>query len=252
MAEWNSKQYLKFKNQRTQPAIDLANRIKDYNPTNVMDIGCGPGNSTHIMKLTFPNADLVGIDNSPNMIEKAQDSYSDITFKLCDIHSIEGSYDVLFSNACLQWVPEHKKLFPELMSKLNVGGVLAVQFPMNGEEPLLKIIEEVAENPKWKFQNITLDNQGTLTPNEYFDILSECSSEFQIWETKYFHNLPDHKSLVEWVKATRMRPYLAHLNKEKGMEFEQEIVDRVAEAYPSMKNGEVILCFRRFFLVAVK
>ena len=252
MAEWNSEQYLKFKKQRTQPSVDLANRIKDCNPKSVIDLGCGPGNSTHILKLTFPNADVMGIDNSANMIKKAKSAYSDLNFSLCDVHSIEGRYDLLFSNACLQWLPNHEKLLPELMGKLNDGGVLAVQIPMNGEEPLYEIMREIVNEPKWGFQSANLDNNATLTPNEYFNILSDCSGEFQIWETKYYHNLPNHKALVEWIKGTRIRPYLAHLSSEAGELFEQEIYERTKEAYPVMKNGEVILCFNRFFFVAEK
>ncbi|MCP1111374.1 methyltransferase domain-containing protein [Ohessyouella blattaphilus] len=252
MGNWNSEQYLKFENQRTQPAIDLANRIKDCTPKTVMDIGCGPGNSTNVMKRFFSNAHIVGIDNSENMIERAKAAYHDIEFRCCDVHSIEAEYDILFSNACLQWVPNHKELIPELMRRLNPNGVLAVQFPMNGEEPLYQIIKQVADNVKWGFQNVELDSHGTLTPHEYFDVLTGCSSEFQIWETKYYHNLPDHKALVEWVKGTRIRPYLSHLSEEQGVEFEQEIIEKTKEIYPIMKNGQVILCFRRFFFVAMR
>lgn len=140
MAEWNSGLYRKFENQRTQPARDLAERIKGTNPHTVLDIGCGPGNSTAVLKAVFPCAQITGIDNSENMIQRAKSEYPDIQFELCDVHAILGRYDVLFSNACLQWVPEHRTLIPELMSKLNDGGILAVQMPMNGDEPLYKII----------------------------------------------------------------------------------------------------------------
>lgn len=252
MAEWNSKQYLKFENQRSRPALDLVNRLKGYAPEKVLDIGCGPGNSTHILKTAFPAADVLGIDNSPAMIEAAEKNYKDISFQLCDVNSITGTYDMLFSNACLQWVPDHRQLLPELMGRLNNGGILAVQFPMNGDEPLYRIIDDVAADNKWGFHNVSLDAHGTLKPNEYFDILTECSGEFDIWETTYYHNLPDHRALVEWVKGTRIRPYLAHLSQEEGALFELEIVERAEQIYPVMRNGEVILRFRRFFFTAVK
>lgn len=252
MAEWNSEQYLKFGSQRTQPAIDLVNRIRDCRPNTVLDIGCGPGNSTNTVKTMFPDAAVTGIDNSQNMIDKAAATYPDITFRLCDACSVKGSYDVIFSNACLQWVPEHRKLLPELMDRLNPGGVLAVQFPMNADEPLYQVIKDVAADPKWGFQNVQLDYHGTLTPHEYFNVLCDCSSDFQIWETRYYHNLPDHKALVEWVKGTKIRPYLTVLSEEMGARFEQEIIERSKDIYPVMKNGEVILCFRRFFFTAVK
>lgn len=253
MSEWNANQYLKFENQRTQPALDLANRIKDCSPITVLDIGCGPGNSTNIVKKTFPNAKIIGIDSSQDMIEKASLSYPDLHFELCDVNSLTGKYDVIFFNACLQWVPDHVHLIPHLIKNhLNDGGTIAVQFPMNGEEPLYKIIEEVASEKKWGFSEEKFDGHGTLTPNEYYNILTKCSNSFQIWETTYYHNLPDHKALVEWVKGTKIRPYLAKLDDERGKRFENEITERAKEVYPVVDSGEVILRFRRFFFTAIK
>ncbi len=116
MSDWNSTQYLKFKNERTQPAVDLAMRIKN-NPKTIVDIGCGPGNSTSVLRDIFPYADILGIDNSPNMIEKAKAEHPDISFRLCDALSLDGKYDLLFSNACLQWIPDHETLIPSLRAK---------------------------------------------------------------------------------------------------------------------------------------
>ena len=155
MADWNSAQYLKFKNERTQPAVDLAMRIKN-NPKTIVDIGCGPGNSTKVLRDIFTDANILGIDNSPNMIEKAKSEHSDIDFDLCDALSLDGKYDLLFSNACLQWIPNHDTLIPSLMEKLNDGGILAVQVPMNGEEPLFRLIREVANESKWELSGVKL------------------------------------------------------------------------------------------------
>lgn len=252
MADWNPSQYLKFKSQRTQPAIDLAKRIIDRNPEKIIDIGCGPGNSTSVLKNLFFKADVCGIDSSENMIEKAKAAYPDIDFMLCDARNISSGYDLIFSNACLQWLPDHKNLIPEFMGKLNDGGVLAVQLPMNSDEPLFRIIKAVAENPKWGFRDICFETNKTLAPNEYFDILSECSDDFNIWETVYYHDMPSHESLIEWVKSTRLKPYLEELDDENKLLFLNEILEDVKEAYHINKNGEIILRFRRFFFTAIK
>lgn len=252
MSDWNSELYLKFREQRTQPALDLAARLKRSSPKTIADIGCGPGNSTSVLKSAFPNADIVGIDSSPNMIEKAKSEHPDISFRICDAYLLEGKYDLLFSNACLQWIPDHYKLIPALMEKLNENGVLAVQIPMNGDEPLFKLIKEIAEEPKWGLDKVSLQTNETLAPTEYFNILASCSKSFDIWETKYYHNLPDCKAMAEWVKGTRLRPYLEHLTEEQGAEFENETAERSKELYPVMNNGEVVLGFRRFFFTAVK
>lgn len=248
MFEWNSDQYLKFKAQRTQPAIDLAKRVSDCNPHTILDIGCGPGNSTSVLKSVFPDAIISGIDTSQEMIDKAKKSYPDIDFTLGDARKINGKHDLMFSNACLQWIPDHKELIPYLMSRLNEGGTLAVQIPMNGEEPLFRIIREVVSELKLN----SLSRQWVLKPEEYYEILSDCSSSFQIWETVYYHDLPNHEAMLEWVKGTHIRPYMAELSEENGREFENEILGRTRKTYPIMSDGKVILRFRRFFFIAVK
>jgi len=106
--------------------------------------------------------------------------------------------------------------------------------------------------PKWGLHNVPLQPNETLSPNHYFNILSCCSSSFDMWEVKYYHSLADHRALVEWVKGTRLRPYLDCLGDEKGAKFENEIVERSKDFYPVMSNGEVLLGFRRFFFTAVK
>ena len=251
MSDWSASQYLKFKNQRTQPAEDLARRITTR-PKPAVDIGCGPGNSTATLKKIFPDADIVGIDNSLNMIKKAEEEHPDLKFELCDALTLTGTYDLLFSNACLQWIPNHKTLIPELMTKLNDGGILAVQIPMNGEEPLFRLIKEIASEPKWGLKNSDPIHNETLTPTEYFDLLSECSSAFDMWEIKYYHPLDGHRELIDWVKGTRIRPYLDILGEEKGKEFEKEIFERSLSLYPTVNGGKTILGFRRFFFIAKK
>lgn len=251
MADWNSTQYLKFENQRTQPARDLAMCI-NITPKTVVDIGCGPGNSTKVLKDFFPEAHIVGIDSSSNMVKKAKAEYADIDFYLSDAQALEGKYDLLFSNACLQWIPEHKQLIPSLMDKLNEGGVFAVQIPMNGEESLFQLIRQVVQQPEWGLAEVKVQPNETLTPTEYYDILSGCSSAFDMWEVKYYHTMANHQALVDWIKGTRIRPYLDFLGEERGRAFEEELVERSKELYPVMDNGNVVLGFRRFFFTAVK
>lgn len=255
MSQWDSGQYLKFKAQRTQPAIDLAKRIVFNQPKNILDIGCGPGNSTFVLRNAFPEAHILGVDNSKNMIKKAKESYPHMDFCVCDVtkeaDKLDG-YDIIFSNACLQWIPNHKEFIPMLFGKLNKNGVLAVQIPMNGEEPLFKIMNEVISEPKWGFSNMNIETNETLLPEEYFDILSSCTDTFDIWETVYYHNMPSVEAMVEWIKGTRLRPYLNALDKEKAEMPEKEIAERAKEVYRARENGEIIFRFRRFFFTGVK
>lgn len=250
MSDWNPEKYLLFQKQRTQPAIDLANRVRDCAPNTIVDIGCGPGNSTAVLREVFPQAEILGIASSPGMIDRAKAKHGDLNFSLCSAEDLDGVYDLLFSNACLQWIPNHRELIPQLMEKLTEGGVLAVQMPMNREEPLYQIIRSVAAESKWDFQKVYFETNDTLAPEEYFDILSKCAGRFEQWETVYYHALPSHEKLIDWVRETRLRPYLAVLDDSQKQLFEGEILERVKEAYRPTSSGEVILKFRRFFCVA--
>lgn len=259
MSDWNSEQYLKFETERTQPSIDLARRVKQVipGPNIIADLGCGPGNSTTVLRGEFPDSRLFGIDNSPNMITSAKRNHPGIEFLLGDVHHLHGRYDLMFSNACLQWVPGHRLLIPQLMESLNPGGVLAVQVPMVEQTPLFRIIAEVANDPRWNLGDVLRGKNGTLRPEEYFDILAATSSDFTQWETTYYHRMPSADALVEWVKGARMQRYLAVLDERdetgKAAErFEQEVTWRVNSAYVPQANGEVILRFRRFFFIAKK
>lgn len=250
MSDWNPEKYLLFQKQRTQPAIDLANRVRDCAPKTIVDIGCGPGNSTEVLRKVFPEAEILGIDSSPGMIDRARAKYGELDFSLCSAVDLDGAYDLLFSNACLQWIPNHRELIPQLMGKLTDGGVLAVQMPMNHEEPLYQIIRAVAAESKWDFQKVYFETNDTLAPEEYFDILSKCAGRFEQWETVYYHVLPSHEKLIDWVRETRLRPYLAILDDGQKQQFEGEILARVKATYRPAQSGDVVLKFRRFFCVA--
>ncbi len=254
MAVWNAAQYLKFEGERTQPAIDLINRINIINPAKIIDIGCGPGNSTQVLLKRFPNANIIGIDSSKEMIDRAKKSYPNLSFDICDagkdLLSMGSDYSIVFSNACIQWIPNHPKLLKEMFSLLSDNAALAVQVPINQAEPLYTIVDEVASDKRWGFEDVELEVNQTLKQSEYFDILSELSDDFSIWETTYLHRMSSHRDLVEWVKGTKLRPYLNALPPELAGEFEGEIVEKVTKTYPIQRNGEIIFRFRRLFFTA--
>lgn len=254
MTDWNSEQYLKFKKQRTQPAVDLAERLGGV-PSEIIDLGCGPGNSTRVLKNRFPQAHIVGADNSADMVKKARSDNPDLEFITLDISKdlseFNGKYDVVFSNACLQWLPNHRELLPRLFGLLKKGGTFAVQIPMNYDEPIHKIICSVSESGKWNERFPEKRIFGTLTKPEYFDTLSSLTDDFEIWQTTYSHRMPGIESIIEWYRATGLRTYLAALSEEDGAEFIADISKELEKQYPKRKNGEIIFDFPRFFFIAV-
>lgn len=256
MFDWSSNQYLKFLKERTQPSIDLANRIMSENPKKIIDIGCGPGNSTRVLADKYPAAHITGADNSQNMIDKAKAENPDLEFMMFDAESdfsdIEKDYDIVFSNACIQWIPNHQVLLKNMMDILKPGGVMAVQLPMNHLEPIHVIIRELAASPEWRSKFNCPRIFYNLTQSEYFDVLSDISSDFNIWQTTYLHRMPSHESIMEWYKGSGLRPYLSALSESDAEKFENEVFTKVIEAYPKQKNGEIIFRFPRLFFTAVK
>jgi trans-aconitate 2-methyltransferase len=254
MADWSSKQYLKFGNERTQPSIDLVNRIQAEAPKRIVDIGCGPGNSTNVLAERFKGAHVLGVDNSPAMLESAKRNYPEIDFKLCDAGSelpgLGSGFDIVFSNACIQWIPNHQKLLRDMMALLRPGGVIAVQSPLQYEQVIYKIICEVASSGKWSGRFDGAHTFHNLMQGEYFDLLSDISSEFSMWETIYYHRLGSHSEIMEWYRGAGLRPYLNVLGESEKPEFERDILEKIKERYPVQKNGEVIFRFPRLFFIA--
>ena len=254
MSDWNSDQYLKFADERTQPAVDLVNRITVDAPRRILDVGCGPGNSTGVLARRFPNAYILGIDNSANMIDKAKHDCPNLNFMLCDVGSeldkLDKHFDIVFSNACIQWIPDHRQLIGNMMGLLADGGVLAVQMPYNLDEPVHKAIRNVSSSRKWaeKFTLPRVFHQ--LKQDEYYDLLSDISTGFFIWQTTYFHTMKSHDDIVEWYRGTGLRPYLSTLSEDDRAAFERDFYTQIFEAYPARKNGGIIFRFPRLFFTA--
>ena len=254
MAEWDSEQYLKFEAERTQPAVDLANRIELTAPERILDLGCGPGNSTGVLARRFPGAHILGVDNSENMIATAQRDYPELEFRLFDatgpLSELGGSFDVVYSNACIQWVPDHPRLIRDMLALLRPGGMLAVQVPMNYQEPIHRIIGELAASDEWRAELASARIFHTLSQEAYFDILAAEAGQFQMWQITYLHRMPSHEAIMDWYKGTGLRPYLSLLSGERAAAFEQAVREEVATRYPKQGNGEIIFRFPRFFFTA--
>ena len=255
MPNWNPAQYEKFLKDRTQPAFDLAGRLEDFAPNSILDLGCGPGNSTKVLKDKFPAARIIGADNSDEMLEKARRSYPDIEFINLDangdLHEANETFDIVFSNACIQWLPNHSKLIPKLMALLNQNGVLAIQIPMQREHPVHIIMNELANTAKWG-DKITPRQYNNLTTEEYFDVLSQISNDFVIWETTYCHRMPSFESIIEWYKGAGLRPYLEQLDESDADDFVNDVYIELKQRYKTQRNGEILFRFPRLFFTVKK
>lgn len=256
MSEWSAAQYSKFKRERTIPAFDLANSIKYENPNSVLDIGCGTGNSTAVLAKKFPEAKITGADNSDDMLAAARKENPDIEFIKLDaeteLDSIKNRYDIVFSNACIQWIPNHRRLLKNLFSLLNDGGILAVQIPLQSKHPVHSIMKSLSKSEKWKSKLRVERMYNNLSENEYYDVLSELTDNFRIWETTYFHSMPSYESIIEWYKGTGLRPYLEQLSADDQKAYSNDVMQCLRDTYPIQKNGEIIFRFPRLFFLAKK
>jgi trans-aconitate 2-methyltransferase len=253
----NPESYLKFGDERTQPSIDLVNRIKMSSPPqNILDIGCGPGNSSRILTDRWPSAKLVGLDSSPNMIEKAKKDYPQREWILSDASTFSpmSKFDIVFSNATIQWIPNHENLLKQFCAMLSDNGVLAFQIPLFRDMPISKAIAKVAQMERWRIKTSGCSNLFTYHDyGFYFDRLSKELVSVELWETYYLHVLESQLSIIEWTKSTAMKPYLDCLsNDTEKTEFEEEVLLEVKKEYPCQENGKVIFPFKRLFVIGYK
>ncbi|UNK22132.1 trans-aconitate 2-methyltransferase [Yersinia intermedia] len=254
MQDWDPELYRQFEAERTRPASDLLARISTAQLQHISDLGCGPGNSTQLLHQRFPLAQLVGIDNSVAMLASAQQRLPECAFLEADIRQWQPSepQDLIYANASLQWLTDHQQLFPSLLSKLATHGILAVQMPDNQDEPSHRAMREVAENGPWQQ---TLLEAGAiraevLSANQYYDLLAPKAERVDIWRTTYYHPMPSAQAIVDWLRATGLRPFLEPLSEAMRLDFLQDYLAIIDVAYPQQADGRRLLAFPRLFIVA--
>ncbi len=254
MSSWNPDLYLQFKEERTQPARDLTARIAVEKPKDIVDLGCGPGNSTQVLRDRWPGANILGVDYSYEMIEKANTSCPNGQWLRADLRdwNPEDSWNIVFSNATLQWIPDHRRLIPRVFSLVRPAGVLAVQLPANQDAPLHRALLEVARRNEWK--DLTSGCEDLITyhePGFYYDILSALSPRVFLWKTAYYHVLQNHQGLIEWYSSTGMKTYLDRLPEEKQkVSFRRQVLEACRASYPVQKDGRILYPFERLFFLA--
>ena len=251
MPSWHPAQYLLFGDHRTRPARDLLAAIPAEAPGDVVDVGCGPGNSTSLLVERWPEAGVVGVDSSPAMIERARGSLPGIRFFEADLREWRppAPVDVVFSNATLHWLDDHPPVLAHVLGWLAPGGTLAVQMPANFDQPSHSIMRELAASPRWRARVGGVLRAGPVAaPEEYWRLLGSLGS-VDIWTTEYLQVMEGENPITDWVRGTSLRPVLDRLGDEAGAEFVAEYADRVREAYPRQADGTTLFPFRRIFIV---
>jgi len=262
--QWDPQQYLKFSDHRLRPALELLERVALESPRLIYDLGCGDGQMARLMAERWPEAQVCGLDNSPQMLAQAAEAQtaeaaSRIEWVEADVQhwSPAESPDLIYSNATLQWLDGHAALFPRLVESLAAGGCLAVQMPLSWGMPSHRLMRETLADggPNGtslgtESLRLSVARKWVEDAGDYYDLLVGCTSSLDIWETEYLQALAGDDPVLEWVKGTGLRPILNSLAGEERERFLAEYARRLRVAYPAKSNGLTLYPFRRLFLVA--
>jgi trans-aconitate 2-methyltransferase len=256
---WSAAQYGKFERERSRPVRDLLAHVA--NPVaGAADIGCGPGTSTELLLGRYPDAAVIGLDGSADMIAAARRRLPGVRFEIGDITTWatarggEKPLDLILANAVLQWLPDHAALLPALLGRLAEGGSLAVQVPDNLGEPAHRLMRDVAGDGPWarKLAAAQAARAERHRADWYYRVLRESGASADIWLTTYYHVLDGADAVVEWFKGSGLRPFLEPLSEAERAQFLARYRAGIAEAYPSQADGTVLLPLPRLFFIATR
>lgn len=248
---WDSKQYLLFAEERTQPCRDLINMLgKNYGK--ILDLGCGPANSTRLLKSRFPTADAVGFDADSNMLLTAREKNPDIEFiqglAPKDFDRLDRKFDLVFSNACIHWIENQQELIDGVRSVLSDGGTFAVQIPLTAESEFYRILYSLIAE-KWP-SLADVNNFHNLNQTQYYNILSRHFGKVTIKKIDYYHLIDSKAAVIEWYKGSGLRPYLERLSESDRAVFLSNLQGRIDREYKLLSDGKLFLIMPRLFFVA--
>ena len=252
MAVWDPATYLQFADERSRPFFDLLRQVGAGHPAQVVDLGCGPGQLTATLAERWPEASIVGVDSSPEMITRAG-AYASarLSFVVGDLRDWEpdSAIEVIVSNAALQWVPGHRDLLPRFVEALAAGGWLAFQVPGNFGQPSHRLLRRLADDHRFAGYLADVEWPAAFDAAIYLDDLAGLGCRVEAWETTYLHVLSGPHPVFRWISGTGARPVLQALPDPVRQQFVAEYQALLDEAYPATAYGTV-LPFRRIFVVA--
>ena len=251
---WSPHEYRAYASHRSRPFFELLARVGAEHPSYVVDLGCGPGERTADLAARWPGAVVEGVDASERMIAEARRSAGGaLRFTVGDLAGWTPGrpVDVIFSNAALQWVPEHRRLLPAWVGALAPGGWLAFGMPGNFDGPGHTLLRELCDSPRWGDRLGGVNRHDVVgDPQEYLDLLGGLGCEVDAWETTYLQVLQGEDPVLDWMRGTALRPALGVLTDDaERREFLTELAGLLREAYPPRPYGTVFP-FRRIFVVS--
>lgn len=254
MAVWDPTRYLQFADDRARPFIDLIAQVPT-NPLTIVDLGCGPGHLTKHLRAMWPAAEVLGIDNSADMVDRAIRDNTDAraNYDIADVAewTPHRPIDLFISNATFQWVPTQFDVIERLLGHLSESGTFAIQVPTSTDSPTLTILAELADSEPYADALRDIRRLPRLDALDYLTFFADRGYHVNAWETRYLHVLEGPDPVYDWISGTGARPFLQALSGDLRDQFVADLKQRLAEAYPRRDWGTV-LPFRRTFAVATK
>ena len=252
MTTWEPQTYLRYADIRFRAGLDLIARIPKSDYPSIYDLGCGTGHLTRILADTFPGSSVTGIDSSPEMLAEARREFPNVAWQHADITSWRPPVPtgLIYTNAALQWVPDHAHLLPSLVSHLQPGGILAMQVPRHFESPSHLGLKELVLQHAWRAKLEPLLLATIPSPETYWRWLSPHTRNLVVWETIYLQVLDGKDPVVNFMRGTALRPFISALPEAEAAKFIDAFAERMAAAYPAQPNGQTLFPFRRLFLIA--
>ena len=252
---WDPNLYLKFGAERNRATTDLIAQIDLENPQRIVDLGCGPGNSTALLHARWPEADITGVDNSAEMLDEARKQHPEWKWEQADVEqwSPATKFDLVFTNATLHWLRNHAALLPRLFAQVAPGGMFAAQIPHHGLSPAHHAIREISQQPQWEAKLASARERLTVhKPEFYYDVLAPLAKRVDVWVTIYHHEMAHVEGILDWLRGTGLRPYLDALLPEEQQQFKRACLARFAELFTVRADGKVLLPYPRIFFVAAR
>lgn len=252
MTTWDPARYLQFAGDRSRPYVDLVARVQGE-PATIVDLGCGPGHLTRVLRARWAGATIHGVDSSPEMIATASADNDDdrATYELADVAawSTPEPVDLIVSNALFQWVPDQLTVIERLAGLVAPGGTFALQVPRNYDAPSHRLLHEISSQAPYGEHTEGLHDDRGTDPAAYLGLFAGLGWTVDVWETTYFHVLQGDDPVFDWISGTGARPILQALPGGLREEFVAAYKSALRKAYPARPWGTV-LPFTRTFAVA--
>jgi trans-aconitate 2-methyltransferase len=247
---WNPDLYHQFEKERSAPFDDLLRLVEPSNGTSVIDLGCGTGELTRRLADTLPGSTVLGIDSSPEMLGKTETHVRPgLRFERNQIETIIGQWDLVFSNAAIQWVDDHPALIGRLLGMVRPGGQLVVQLPSNHDSFAHATITQIAgEAPFHEALRGWIRLSPVLPVDQYAELLySNGGRSLTVFEKVYPHVLENADAVRDWMRGTALVPYLERLPNALHGPFLARYTARLRERWPTTP---VFYGFRRILFAA--